>query len=226
VHLTIKDTGRGIPPEAQQHVFEEFYQVDNPGHDRSRGLGLGLAITKRLVDLLALRLTMQSAVGVGTAFTLQLPRGAAAIAVARVAAPPVEIERTRVLVVDDALEIREAMRLLLEDLGCRVQLAESTAEALQRAEQMRPDVVVTDLRLRGTDNGLETIRRLRALYSGLPAVLVTGDSTAERLRDSLDSGIKLLHKPVRPDTLAAAIQELTGARHAGQAQEKRQQSGI
>jgi CheY-like chemotaxis protein len=171
---------------------------------------------------------MQSAVGVGTAFTLELPRGAAAVAVARVAAPPVELDRTRVLVVDDALEIREAMRLLLEDLGCLVQLADSTAEALQRAEQSRPDIVVSDFRLRGTDNGIETIRRLRALYSGLPAVLVTGDSTAERLRDSLDSGVKLLHKPVRPDTLAAAIHELTGAssgaRHAGQAQEKRQQS--
>jgi signal transduction histidine kinase/CheY-like chemotaxis protein len=228
VSLTIKDTGRGIPAEAQQHVFEEFYQVDNPGHDRSRGLGLGLAITKRLVDLLALHLTMQSAVGVGTAFTLQLARGIASDAPPRPAPAPVDLDRTQALVVDDAPEIREAMRILLEDLGCRVQLAESTAEAVQRAEESRPDILISDFRLRGNDNGLETIRRLRILCPGLPAVLVTGDSTAERLRDSLEAGIKLLHKPVRPDTLAAAIHELTdtssGARHAGQAQEKRQQS--
>jgi signal transduction histidine kinase/CheY-like chemotaxis protein len=228
VSLMIKDTGRGIPAEAQQHVFEEFYQVDNPGHDRSRGLGLGLAITKRLVDLLGLRLTMQSALGVGTVFTLELPRGVASAAPHRTAPAPVDLERTRALVVDDALEIREAMRLLLEDLGCRVQLAGSTAEAVCRAEEARPDIVICDFRLRGDDNGLETIKRLRALNPGLPAVLVTGDSSAEPLRDALEMGVKLLHKPVRPDMLAAAIQELTGAFTeeclAEQAREKRQQS--
>ena len=232
VSLTIKDTGRGIPAEAQQHVFEEFYQVDKPGHDRSRGLGLGLAITKRLVDLLELRLTMQSALGVGTAFTLELSRGASSAAPVRIAPPPVDLKRTQVLVVDDAPEIREAMRLLLEDLGCSVQLADGTTEAVRRAQEARPDIVICDYRLRGNDNGLETVRRLRAFCPKLPAVLVTGESTVERLRDSLDAGVKLLHKPVRPDTLAAAMHELTGAASPSeahlveQAQETRQQSGV
>jgi signal transduction histidine kinase/CheY-like chemotaxis protein len=211
VLLTVKDTGRGIPLDAQRHVFEEFYQVDNPGHDRSRGLGLGLAITKRLVDLLGLRLTMQSAVGLGTAFTLELPRAAMRAEPPRAPQARVELGLKQALVVDDAPEIREAMRILLEDVGCRVQLAETTADAMRDASESRPDIVISDLRLRGGDTGLDTIRQLRALYPGLPAILVTGDSTAESLRAALDAGIRLLHKPVRPDTLIAAIHELCGA---------------
>ena len=212
VLLTVKDTGCGIPTEAQQHVFEEFYQVDNPGHDRSRGLGLGLAITKRLVELLGLRLTMQSAVGLGTAFTLELPRAAAR---SRPASPRAGARGARAQArrSSSTTPPRSARRcgVLLEDFGCRVQLADSTPDAVRVASEARPDIVISDFRLRGDDNGLDTIRQLRELYPGLPAVLVTGDSTPERLRDALEAGVKLLHKPVRPDALVAAIHELCGA---------------
>lgn len=223
--LTIKDTGRGIPIEAQAHVFEEFYQVDNPGHDRSRGLGLGLAITKRLVELLDLKLTMSSAVDVGTAFTLAL-ECAPARADAPLAPPPVDVtlDRIRALVIDDQTEIREGMRLLLEDLGCDVDLADGAEEGVRLAKNARPDVVLCDFRLRGEEDGLSAIMQLRALYPGLPAAVVTGDSAPERLRDADAAGVRLLHKPVRPDTLAAAIQELAGAslgeRHAEQPQQR------
>ena len=230
VSLTVKDTGRGIPADAQPHVFEEFYQVNDPGHDRSRGLGLGLAITKRLADLLGLRLTMQSAVGIGSAFTLELERAATSPAPKRAAPAPRDIGRKRALVVDDAAEVRDAMRLLLEDVGCSVQVAAGTAEALEHAADVRPDIVISDYRLRGDDNGLHTIQKLRARHPGLPAILVSGDSTVERLRDTLDPGIVLLHKPVRPDTLIAAIYELcgasSGAPRAEQGQKLRQQSDL
>jgi CheY-like chemotaxis protein/anti-sigma regulatory factor (Ser/Thr protein kinase) len=209
--LTIKDTGRGIPVEAQPHVFEEFYQVDNPGRDRSRGLGLGLAITKRLVELLGLKLTMSSAVGVGTAFTLSLQRAPGRAEVQEAPAASVALDRIRALVVDDEAEIREGMRLLLEDLGCDVELADGAPEALRLARRARPDVVLCDFRLRGGDDGLATIRQLRELYPGLPAAVVTGDSGPARLRDAHAAGVRLLHKPVRPDVLAAAIRELAGA---------------
>jgi signal transduction histidine kinase/CheY-like chemotaxis protein len=209
--LTVKDTGRGIPPEAQPHVFEEFYQVDNPGHDRSRGLGLGLAITKRLADLLQLGLTMQSAPGLGSAFTLELRRVSAAVVRKRAVPARVEIGRKHVLVVDDTAEVRDAMRLLLEDVGCSVAVAAGTADALQRAAELAPDILVSDYRLRGDDNGQHTIRQLRSLYPTLPAILVTGDSTAEQLRDGLEAGVSLMHKPVRPDALVAEIHELCGA---------------
>jgi len=225
--LTIKDTGCGIPLAAQPHVFEEFYQVDNPGRDRSRGLGLGLSIARRLVDLLGLELTMSSAVGVGTAFTIGMPAGPAAAVRPTAAARAVRLEGICALVIDDEGEIREGMRLLLEDLGCRVELAADTTEALRVAERMRPDVVLCDFRLRN-DNGLHAIEELRKLHPELAAALVTGDSSPDRLREAHAANVALLHKPVRPDTLTAAINDLCGAsserRHA-QETEGRQQSG-
>ncbi|HLF11488.1 MAG TPA: ATP-binding protein, partial [Gammaproteobacteria bacterium] len=205
--LAIADTGRGISPEARPHVFEEFYQGDNTGRDRARGLGLGLAITKRLVDLLALRLEMTSAVGQGTTVTIELPRAAPRASSVSPGTLPVTLDRLTVLVVDDEPEVLQGMRMLLEDLGCNVELAESTAHALLIAKHVRPDIVLSDFRLRATDNGLDTVRQLRELYPGLPAILVTGDSGPARLRDAHEAGVKLLHKPVRPATLAAAIQE-------------------
>ncbi len=224
VLLTIADTGQGIPADAQAHVFEEFYQVDNPGSDRSRGLGLGLAIAKRLVNLLALRLQMASAVGRGTTFTIELQRAVYRSPRPRSRAAIVDLKQLNVLVVDDEPEVVEGMRLLLEDLGCNVAVADSTAAALAAARHARPDIVLSDFRLRGGDNGLNTIRRLREVFPALPAVILTGDSGPDRLREAHEAGVRLLHKPVRPDTLAAAIHETcgasSGARHAEQQRER------
>ena len=226
--LAIKDTGRGIPEEAQAHVFEEFYQVDNPGRDRARGLGLGLAITKRLAQLLDVRVSMTSAVGAGTTFALELERATAGAERHAASKSPATLRGVHVLVIDDEVEVRAGMRLLLEDLGCRVELADSAAAALRCAERERPDIVLSDFRLRGDDNGVQAIRRLRALHPGLPAALVTGDSGRDRLRDAHEAGLRLLHKPVRPDTLIAAIYELcgasSGARHAEEEQQARRRS--
>jgi len=207
--LTVKDTGRGIPLAAQPHVFEEFYQADNPGRDRSRGLGLGLSIARRLVDLLGLELTMASEVGVGTQFTLAMPAAPASMERPRTAPRAVRLDSICVLVIDDEVEIREGMRLLLEDLGCRVELAADTAEALRVARHARPDVVLCDFRLRD-DDGLHAIEELRNLYPDLPAALVTGDSSPERLREAHAARVVMLHKPVRPDMLTTAINELCG----------------
>jgi signal transduction histidine kinase/CheY-like chemotaxis protein len=210
VVLTVKDTGRGIPPAAVPHVFEEFYQVDNPGRDRSRGLGLGLAITRRLAGLLNLELSMQSTVGVGTTFTIGLPPAAPGALRPPSAAREVNLDSICALVIDDEPEIREGMRLLLEDLGCRVALAAGTADALRAAERVRPDIVLCDFRLR-EDNGLHAIEELRKRYAGLPAALVTGDASPDRLREAHAAGVAVLHKPVRPEALAAAINDLCGA---------------
>jgi signal transduction histidine kinase/ActR/RegA family two-component response regulator len=220
--LAVTDTGRGIPLEAQPHVFEEFYQVDNPGRDRSRGLGLGLAIARRLAELLDLPLTMSSAVGVGTTFTIGLQAAPSSAPRPRSVPRVVRLASIHVLVVDDEPEIREGMRLLLEDLGCRVELAANAAEAVRLAERARPDVVLCDFRLRN-DDGLHAIRQLRALHPGLPAALVTGDSSPDRLREAHAAGVGLLHKPVRPDTLVAAINDLCGASAEQRLAEKSQE---
>ena len=120
VVITVADTGRGIPEAEHARVFEEFYQLDNPERDRTRGFGLGLSIVKRLSDLLGLRLTMTSAPGKGTTFRLHL----AASARGPVDAAPSDAVASRlaglhVLVVDDEGHVRLGMKTLLEGMGCR-----------------------------------------------------------------------------------------------------------
>lgn len=210
--LTIADTGRGIREAEQVRVFEEFYQIDNPERDRTKGLGLGLAIVKRLADLLRIGMEMTSAPGQGTRFRLALPEAG----VGTSAAPQPESAEelavaAHVLVVDDEAAIRLGMKTLLEAMGCRATVADGTEHAVAAARALKPDVVLADFRLRGMDNGIAAVRAIRALYPGMPAILVSGDIAADRLREAEEAGIALLHKPVPIDTLKRAIAEAVGS---------------
>lgn len=205
--LEVVDTGRGIPTEAQTQVFEEFFQVDNPNRDRSQGFGLGLAIIKRIVELLAIPFDMESEVGKGTTVRLSLTQAAAVPR--RGSAPDTEFpfEGLAVLTVDDETEVLEGMKTLLGGLGCNVSAVDSTVRAVASAKRARPDVVICDYRLRGEDDGLDTINQLREIHPGLPAILVTGDTSTDRLREVRDAGLTVLHKPIREHNLKAAIEE-------------------
>ncbi len=204
--VTVSDTGRGIPEAEQPRVFEEFYQLDNPERDRTKGLGLGLAIVTRLADLMRIKMHMTSSPGRGTQFVLTVPE--AASAAARTAEPTstaAPLGALHVLVVDDEAAIRIGMKTLLEAMGCRATLADGTASALAAARADEPDLVVADLRLRGGDDGFETVRAIRKLYPQLRAILISGDIAAERLREAEAAGIPLLHKPVPFEILKREI---------------------
>jgi signal transduction histidine kinase/ActR/RegA family two-component response regulator len=206
--LSVADSGRGIAEADQARVFEEFYQVDNPERDRTKGLGLGLAIVKRLAELLGIGLELESAPGFGTTFRLSLPAAPSVAAQARDAAPQSEARLSaHVLVIDDEAAIRLGMRTLLEAMGCRALLAEGTERALALVRTQRPDLVLADFRLRGTDNGIAAVRAIRDLYPDVPAILLSGDIAVDRLREAEQAGIALLHKPVPVDTLKRAIAE-------------------
>jgi CheY-like chemotaxis protein len=115
----------------------------------------------------------------------------------------------RLLVVDDDEIVREGMLHLLRDWGCECEAAESIEEALELARVHRPDVVISDYRLREQRTGVEAIAALRALLGeSLPALLITGDTAPERLREAQASGIPLLHKPVSPGKLYRRLVEL------------------
>jgi len=203
--IAVADSGRGIPEAEQTRVFEEFYQLDNPERDRSRGLGLGLAIVRRLTDLMRIRMEMRSLPGTGTTFYLTLPavQHAASATDSKVAHPaPAALH---VLVVDDEAGIRLGMKTLLEGMGCRATLAGGTLQAVAAARAERPDIVLSDLRLRGEDNGIKTVRAIRDLYPRMPAILISGDIAPDRLREAEEAGIPLLHKPVPVEVLKNAI---------------------
>ncbi|MGH8530910.1 MAG: ATP-binding response regulator [Nevskiales bacterium] len=210
--LQISDTGRGIPAGEHERVFEEFYQLENPERDRRKGLGLGLAIVRRLVDMLGIGLTMQSAPGVGTTFELQLAAaGSAALPAAENAREPDSRTRgLRVLVIDDEAAVRTGMQTLLEAMGYEVALADSTEHAVQEARAQLPQLLLADLRLRGSDTGIQAIQAVRELVPRVPALLISGDTAPARLKEAQQAGIKLLHKPVALSDLRQSIHEVCG----------------
>jgi len=199
--MRVGDTGPGIPQSEQERVFEEFYQLSNPERDRAQGLGLGLAIVRRMTQLLRVDLRMESEVGKGSVFELSLPL--ASVGTVPVAAEPTEAASEDpipaglyVLVVDDEASIREGMQALLEGWGCSVALAGDLEEALGLLSSQRFHLIVADYRLRGTSTGVELIRAARARAGFVPALLVSGDTAPDRLREAASNGLTLLHKPV------------------------------
>ncbi len=105
------------------------------------------------------------------------------------------------LVVDDEAMVRESTRLLLLGLHCEVHLADSAQEAAQIAASHKLDLVLSDLRLRAGESGLAAIDAVRAHQPGLPAVLITGDTAPDRIREAEAAGVPLLFKPVTLDDL-------------------------
>lgn len=217
VWLEVWDTGIGIAPENQKAVFLEFLQLDNPERDRQKGLGLGLAIVEGLVQHLGHGLTLRSRSGRGSLFRLVLPSGIGGqITAPTVPAPEPLLRDARILVIDDDPSIRAALRYLLTDWGCRCDVVETVEEALDIARQAPLDMVISDYRLRDEVTGSQAIAALRALLGRpLPALLITGDTAPERLRDAHASGISLLHKPVKPNELRKQLAALLAVDPSG-----------
>jgi signal transduction histidine kinase len=212
VRITVRDTGPGIPENEREMIFEEFYQIGNPERDRAEGLGLGLAIVRRLSHLLGLRVKLKSEPGRGSQFSIRLPRAPATAALSPAAAPASDsdaaaLDGRHILVLDDEPAVRVGMRELLELWGCRVAACSGYEEAERLLDDydLDVDVIVADLRLRQHENGIDTVRRLRLRMGEVPALLVTGDTAPERLREAQASGLPLLHKPVSGENLKQGI---------------------
>lgn len=215
LRLQVRDTGPGIPTEYQERVFEEFYQMGNPERDRTQGLGLGLAIVRRLATLLDCPLEMVSTPTKGTLLSIQVPvADRASILLDEAAEAAGSLRCGLILVIDDEASIQEAMRSLLTGWGHQVIVAGSEAEMLQRLATCptRPDLIICDYRLRLNENGISVIQRLQTEYNDdIPAILITGDTAPDRLIEAQESGLLLLHKPVPHGKLRAAIGNLIGA---------------
>ena len=209
--LSIEDTGCGIDDADRAHVFEEFFQVGNPQRDRAQGLGLGLAIVRRLIDLLGLRLDVDSTLGRGTTMSVWLPACTPAGDTPD-AAPAADIAGLHILVIDDEQGVRLGMRTLLEQLGARAMLAADAGEAMRLTDTQRPDIVLSDLRLRDGCDGIAAIGQLRGRWPDMPALLISGDTHPARLRQAREAGLRMLHKPVAADLLSRAIAQETSRR--------------
>ncbi len=212
--ITVSDTGPGIPKREQARVFDEFYQMENPGRDRSKGLGLGLSIVKRLVDLLGYRVEVDSVEGHGASFTLTLPGALIqrpALAAVEQRAASADVAGLSVLVVEDDAEARLAMEMTLERWGCEPLVAATVegACAMLSARGKAPDVVISDFRLAHGADGIEAIKVLRARFGAMPAALLTGDISGDRLLELRASGLPVLHKPVKAEALRDLLHALS-----------------
>lgn len=217
IRAEIWDTGPGIPYAYQERVFQEYFQMENPERDRAKGLGLGLAIVRRLTNLLGSELVLCSRPGRGSCFSVVMPKASGAAedvgaAHKRYAGAP---KLGLILVIDDEAAIRDGMASLLASWGHGIVAAGSGDEMLAALAQCpdRPDLIICDYRLRASENGVEVIDRLRSEYNEtIPAMLITGDTGKDRLIEAQTSGLLLLHKPVSNAKLRAAIASLTAAK--------------
>jgi CheY-like chemotaxis protein/anti-sigma regulatory factor (Ser/Thr protein kinase) len=223
LRIAVWDTGCGIPEDRRDDVFREFVQLDNPERNRSKGLGLGLAIAARLARLLDSRIKLRSTVGRGSMFAIDVPLADPAsrteAALVQRAPQPLgaHVRGTFVVIVDDDEPARAAMQGLLEDWGCLTLTASSAAEAVGKLTEhdRPPELIVCDYRLRTGETGIDAIRRIRAAAEcPVPAIVVTGDTTPEAIRAGNEEGVPVLHKPVSPVKLRALLAQLLAATHA------------
>lgn len=225
VLIEVWDTGIGIPPEKFEAVFQPYHQLGPAADDRSRGLGLGLAIVRSMAELLGHHVSLRSRVGRGSVFSISVPLAptdAAAVpasgtnampAVAALPSPPPT--GSRILVIDDDPQLLELLELMLRDDGHNVTTARDQAEALAALLPTAPDLVISDFRLADGRDGLELARTLRTSVhqtSGrnLPVIILTGDISIDTLVRFVAHDVVRLSKPVRPTELRSAIAGLLG----------------
>ncbi|WP_338505061.1 NahK/ErcS family hybrid sensor histidine kinase/response regulator [Sphingomonas kaistensis] len=211
VVISVSDTGSGIAPENHALIFEEFRRFDG---GRSRGMGLGLAIVQRAIGMLGHPLRLDSSLGRGSRFEIELPLyhgPQAAESEVALLATGSSIAR-RVLVIDNDETILSGMSALLEGWDCEIAATQcgDEAEAELAAMAVPPDLIIADYHLDNDELGDAVVARLwkRAALS-IPAIIITADRGQE-LRDELQAkGLRILHKPIKPAQLRALMTRLT-----------------
>jgi len=159
-----------------------------------------------------LPLTMESEEGRGTTFRIAVPGGdPAQVPSPAAAAAVLESSGDCVLVIDDETQVLQSMRHVLEAHGCDVLLAESARDAhrVMALAGRTPDAIVSDYRLRGDLNGVDAVEAIReSLELDIPAIIITGDTSPERLREVKGTGLELMHKPLASDELCRVLGRL------------------
>jgi PAS domain S-box-containing protein len=212
--IQVWDTGIGIAPEQMDSIFEEYFQIGNPERDRAKGVGLGLAIVRRLSRLLDIGVRFRSREGKGSMFELSVPlanesakhalsipasAGLASVASARLAGK-------RIVVIEDDATAGESIRLSLEMDGAHVTLFNRAEDALGSAEAMGADYYISDYRLPGM-NGLQLLDAIQSNSAEpIKAVVLTGNTSPNQILRMQSSRWQVLFKPIGLPKLLSALE--------------------
>lgn len=219
--LVVRDTGPGIAVAEHERIFTDFYQLSRTSQTRDAGLGLGLAIVRRLARVLGVTIAVHSRlrsansrIPRGTTFTIELP------AAMRIAAPPspappapptaFDLRHRLITVIDDNEAVRSAFAVALERWGADAIVTDTQDDALLRvaATGRAPDLVIADYHLAGTARGTEAIAAFRRRYPDVPALVMTGDGDIDALRAT---GMEVLQKPIAYGPLGSRLAAQFGA---------------
>lgn len=219
LRIEVWDSGRGL---SAQRLVALRAELAYPAGEGSGALGLDLTLVRGLARKLGLGLEVCAAEGRGTVFAVIVPRSVEAAEGTGREEPPAsavpesggaDISRTRILVIEDDPMVLAALEALLGQWGCSVVGADSYDAAVERigTRPDRFDLIISDLRLKGAANGIVAIRQIAKLFDRpVPGMILTGDTDPKRLREARLSGYPLLHKPVAPLALRAAVIRLLG----------------
>jgi len=207
--ISVIDSGPGIDSVEHEHIWEEFYQVDNESRNRQQGLGLGLSVVSRLAALLDINVRLVPQIGEGAQFEIAIPaffQESSVNALQPLTAENISSENfknRRVLVVDDDEGIRQGTESLLIGMGMHVSLASGTSGAIEKYQNENIDVVLMDLRLADGDDGFDAIKKLKILNHQVPVIVMSGDTAPDRLKSAEAIGCTWLIKPVKLELLVA-----------------------
>jgi PAS domain S-box-containing protein len=220
IHLSVRDTGRGIHPRFLPHVFDRFRQADSSYTRVGGGLGLGLAIAHSVVELHGGTVEAASpGEGHGATFSVTLPVAGTPAASPLQAAYEGDghrehLDGIRVLIVDDQADERELLCTILTGRGAAVETAESADTAIAMIERSDPTVLITDIAMPKQD-GYALLRRVRALsepHRNVPAIAVTAHARAEDRSRALSAGFQAyLSKPIEHARLVRIVRDLARA---------------
>ena len=218
VFFEVADTGIGMHDNELERIWEEFYQVDNPTRDRSKGIGLGLAIVQRLASLMDAQLQCDSVPGVGSQFRLWLPVSEEIPELIRnevdEALDVCQGNHELILIIEDDLEILNAYHDLLSQWNFIPLLAQNEKQAMNLVKEFGDEIkmLICDYRLTGNTTGNVLIENIRQLLGKpVPAIMITGDTAVKEIELFSDLKIPLMFKPLNSGVLNQKMHHLIGA---------------
>lgn len=212
VTIAIQDEGRGIPEEELNNIFSEYHQLNNAERDRSKGVGLGLAIVHRICELLSIPIQVKSRLGKGSTFSVKLAVANSPLIESQPIqkAKPLSLKGELVVLVDDEQDIRDGTERLLKSWGCGTIVAATSKRVMSQLEVQKtvPSILIVDYHLIG-ELGTDVIAQVRDQYKqNIPAMIITGDTTKKFSNILQDDNIAVLYKPFSPVEFRKTVNQL------------------